>query len=208
LRPRDEAARGNWEDYPSCPGMVYLTSAYAPYFAMMACEEGDKAVLLEIDTEHLEPELFYPDEDFIAQCLAHQEYRALKEVHGEVVEMIEAYRHHAADSVVAMGNCSYRGTVPPSAITRYCVADPTLQADLFWIGLDPCISPLNYRFCGEKYRTIIAWLFGDREDFVVGYGEEMQSAMLDMNPEYGAHLRKLWGNREGIAVHTPPKDIT
>lgn len=182
--------------------MVYLTAAYAPYFAMMACEEEDKAVLLEINVEALDPELLYPDEDFIAQCLAHREQRALKEVHGEVVAMLEAYQHHAADSVRAMGNCSYRGAVPADAITRYCMADPRLQSELFWIGLDPCISPLNYRFCGEKYRTIIAWMFGDRADFLAGYSEEMQGAMLEMNPEYGAHLRKLWGSRDGIEVHT------
>jgi len=182
--------------------MVYLTTAYAPFFAIMASEEKHKALLLEIDTDRLDPELLYPDEDFVAQCLAHQRQEPLRQVHDEVREEIEAYRHHAGDSLNLLGNVAYRGTVAPSAISRYCVADPALQSQLFWIGLDPCISPLNYQFCGEKYRTIIAWMFGDREDFVVSYGEQMQSALLEMNPEYEAQMRRLWQSRDGISVIT------
>ena len=41
LGPRDDTeCAGNWEDHPSAGGMVYLTAAYAPYFAMNAANEG------------------------------------------------------------------------------------------------------------------------------------------------------------------------
>lgn len=180
--------------------MVYLTTAYAPYFAIMSAKAADKGLIVEVSTAALDADLLYPDEDFIAQALAYKEKRPLEQVHREVWDGIEDYKHHAADSVQGMGNCAHRGPIPAKAITRYAVIDPKLQSQLFWIGLDPSISVLNYRFCGAKYRSIIAWIFGDREDFDDGMNSATYEMMDKVSPEYMANLRKLWANRKGISV--------
>ncbi|MBY3124549.1 hypothetical protein [Rhizobium laguerreae] len=55
-------------------------------------------------------------------------------------------------SLALLGNCSHKGSIPPSAITgmlRYSVADGP-----WWLAFhDPSISPMNYRFNGAEYRA-------------------------------------------------------
>jgi len=202
LKPRGRR-KGNWESYPSRPDMVYLTTAYAPFFAIYAVDEGEQGLIVEVDASKLNPTLLYPDEDFIAQALSHQKQMPLEVVHRQVRRQLSHYRHHAKDSIDAMGNVAHKGAIPKSAITRYALIDGKLQSDLFWIGLDPCISPMNYRFCGSKYRSIIAWIMGDRPDFDPdGFGEEGRQTMMKVNPEYMTHLQAMWANRNGITVHS------
>jgi len=185
--------------------MVYLTHAYAAFFAMQACEDGDdKALILEIAGEELCPDYFYPDEDFIAQALSHQRGEPLESVHEEVREELEGYRHHWADSLQAMGNVAYCGAIPVGAITRYVVFDPAKQKQVAWTACDPSITPLNYKLCGYKYRSLTAWLFGDREDYGMGYttNDEWFKLMKDISPEMEAEVRAAWQCRDGIEVIT------
>ena len=198
LRPRGRR-KGNWERFHSRSDMVYLTTAYAPFFAINSLDEGEKGVIVEIDTTLLDPSSLYPDEDFIAQALAHQMQLPLEYLHKRVRRTLRNYRHHTADSLQALGNAAHKGDIPVKAITRYAEIDGKLQSSLFWIALDPCISLLNYRFMGQKYRSIIAWIMGDREDFDAdGFGN--QSLVTQVNPDYVNHLRSMWANRDGIAV--------
>jgi len=62
LRPRGTDG-GRWQEWPSRPDCVYLTSAYGFYFAM-ACptEDGDRLVL-EIDTAQLDQTLLLTVKD-------------------------------------------------------------------------------------------------------------------------------------------------
>jgi hypothetical protein len=190
LRPRGKSRPGNWQTYPSRKDMVYLTTAYAPYFALNAVEDEGAALIVEVDTDHLDPARCFPDEDFVAQCLAYQEKRPLVAVHDGVQADMDSYQHLYPLSVERLGNLAYRGTIPADAITRYVSLTPESQPDLCMMSMDPCISPLNYQFCGPKYRSIIAWLFGDRGDFEV-WGAGPVSAM-----------QSVWKNRAGISVIT------
>lgn len=200
LRPRGRR-KGNWKEYPSRPDMVYLTTAYAPYFALHRASERNKGVIVEVDASRLDPDLLHPDEDWVAQCLAHQRHQPLAKVHEDVRANLQDYQHHALDSLEAMGNIAYRGVVPPQAISRYAIIPYRLYSPLFWIALDPCISPLNYKFCGAKYRSLISWIMGDREDFDCdGFGNQTLEMQERVNPEYVANLRQLWKNRDGILV--------
>lgn len=199
LRPRGKSRPGNRKAYPSRKDMVYLSTAYAPYFALNSLGDGDTALIIEVDTDQLDPARCYPDEDFVAQCLAYQEKRPLKPVHDGVQADLESYQHLYSLSVERMGNLAYRGSVPADAITRYVSLTPESQPDLCMMSMDPCISPLNYQFCATKYRSIIAWLFGDREDFEVwGAGPVPGSPQ----PEQVAAMESVWKNREGISVIT------
>lgn len=62
---------GTWHHLPSKPDCVYLTTAYALYYAIAAVPEGSHAcpAIIEIETEGLDESLLCPDEDFIAQVL-------------------------------------------------------------------------------------------------------------------------------------------
>ena len=200
LRPRGRR-KSNWDHYPSRGDMVYLTTAYAPYFAVTQLDEGEQGVIVEVATNKLNATSLYPDEDFIAQALAHQWKMPLGIVHKRVRRTLHNYQHHTADSVQALGNAAHKGEIPLGAITRYATIDGDAQSYLFWIALDPCISLLNYRFMGPKYRSIIAWIMGDRPDFDAdGFGNRTITEQI--NPVYANHLRTIWSNRDGINVVT------
>jgi len=205
LKPRGRK-KGNWESFPSRPDMVYLTTAYAPYFAINSSKKGEKALILEINFSKLEFLSLYPDEDFIAQAISMQQGRDLEEVHEEVREELEGYQHCLADSLNGLGNCSHMGIVPPSAISRYVLLDCDQRKDLGMTCLDPCISLMNYRFCGNRYRSIISWLFGDREDFEIGIGDNKSYIELleRSQPGYGKRIQGVFEDRSGIEVVTCP----
>ena len=204
LRPRGRKA-GNWREYPSRRDMVYMTTAYAPYFAMQSLGKKDMTLLLvEVESDRLDETLLHPDEDFVAQAIAHQKNRPISDFHDEVRRSLEFYRHHWKDSVSGLGNAAYKGTIPADAITRLCTVDLTRQSDLM-IVCDPTISIINYHLCGERYRSIIAWLFGDREEFLLGHGpNEWHIAMMSQHdPSYADRVAGLFSNRDGIEVLQP-----
>src|SRR6266852_8190880 len=72
ILPREMSGKkGNWKDtVQSNPSMVYLTVAYAPYFAVLTTDfEKERVAIIQIDLDKLDPDRLYPDEDFIEQAL-------------------------------------------------------------------------------------------------------------------------------------------
>jgi hypothetical protein len=206
IKPRGRS-KGNWEQYPSRKDLVYLSAAYAPYFAWHSVESvgSERALIVEVDAGRLCESSILPDEDFIAQCMAQQLKVSISSIHRGIRDALEGYQHHALDSLTHLGNVSHKGAVQPSAITRYVTIDLKSQRDLAWACMDPSISLVNYKICGGKYRSIISWLFGDREDFEVGAGlpnNEYIEMMERLRPGYEEQVRCLFKNREGIEVHT------
>jgi hypothetical protein len=198
LKPRGRK-RGNWKSYPSIAGHVYLTEAYAGYFATVAAKKGERALIVEACLE--DDSRLYPDEDFIAQALAAQNKRSIEVYHDEVVKTIAYYRDYVQASLDGLGNVSHRGVIPPSAISRYVLVDTKKQSDVIMLALDPTISLMNYQFCGAKYRSINAWLFGDRPDFDLGFFGQSNEEYLAMMPvECRDQAERLFANREGIDV--------
>ena len=207
LKPRGRK-RGNWKAYPSIPGHVYLTEAYAGYFATVAAKKGERALIVEVCLE--DDSRLYPDEDFIAQALAAQANRPISDFHDEVKKTIAYYRDYVQASLDGLGNASHQGVIPPSAISRYVLIDMKKQRDTVLVAIDPVISPLNYRFCGEKYRSINSWFFGDRSDFHLGFaeGNEATVAMFESKqPGYGVYVQRLFANRDGIEVVNVKKEV-
>lgn len=204
IRPRGRR-KGNWKDYPSRSDMVYLTTSYAPYFAISGIKKKDeRALVLEIDLDTLDELKMYPDEDFISQAISMKSGEPLDLVHHEVRENLEDYRHHHRDSIEGLGNMSYRGTIPPGSITAYCLLDPALRPDLLSLCMDPSISIMNYRFCGNKYRSVIEWMFGRREDFDVGgpIDNESYFKMIgQVDPACRERCLEIFRNRRGIELH-------
>lgn len=201
LKPRGRK-RGNWKSYPSISGHVYLTEAYAGYFATVAAKKGERALIVEVCLE--DDSRLYPDEDFIAQALAAKANRPIDDYHDEVTKTIAYYRDYVQASLDGLGNASHRGVIPLSAISRYVLIDTAAQRDTIMLALDPTISLLNYQFCGAKYRSINSWFFGDRDDFDLGFAGQDNESYVAMfaasQPGYRDYVERLFANREGIEV--------
>ena len=161
--------------------------------------EDDDPVVFEIDTDLLEEENFFPDEDFIAQ--------GLKDIknHAKYRKDLERYQCHWKLSVEKLGNCCYKGVIPAKAITRYCVLSRK-RLDLIGQMLDPSISLGNFLVLGTWYNNLVKYMFGDIfeiPDKFSGIGvrpiaeDDEFSRMMQMHDEARIKQSK---NREGITV--------
>lgn len=200
LLPREDLGReSNWDKYPSRDDMVYLTTAYPFYFALYACEAGEQALVVEVDTDGLDDYAFFPDEDFISQALSKKGFTGVdKEVHDDVLVNLEGYQEHWQMSVEKMGNCSYQGIIDPEDITRYCLFDSSTRPYVAMSLMDPSISIMNYHFCSEKYLNLVAWFFGDTEllsDPLAGFQDESE-----MVKKTRAHWLAESADRTGVEV--------
>ena len=178
LLPRSESGSdGNWPKMDSCEFMVYMSSAYAPYFAVCAAERSDedeRPALIEIDTDLLADWDMLPDEDAMEQgtrmggdgarqiCEAFDDYTLLEgnmhERTAWIRDNLECFSDYWEWSLNALGNCAHNGPIPPEAITRVTAFD--LRHPLINMALDPCITVMNYRICGEKYENLTRYFAG------------------------------------------------
>jgi len=171
--PRGERDdEGQWENAPSRPDCVYLTQLYAPYFALAACENGERWAILEIDTDELDEEQFLPDEDWLEQQLraeghdaglGHPEGASMKERTAICRENLEFFQEYWRDSLKGLGNCSYQDAIPVEAIKRIALVD-SKEAWFLDQATDPCISLMNCAVMRQKYENIIDWVFGGKLD--------------------------------------------
>jgi len=197
ISPRNENS-STWEDYKSRKDCVYLTTAYALYFAINACKNGEKAVIIEIDESLLDKENMYPDEDFISQILQQQEKDLpLNLIHQYVLNNIDKYKNLWKDSLNGLGNCAYKGIIPIECINRICVIDLN-NIHKYWLMYnDPSISILNYKFVGKfKYQNMIKWLFGDIKEYLEFGNIEKQEKLMLFETK---HL-EMCTHREGIKI--------
>lgn len=195
-------AKGNWDKHPSNPDAVYLTTAYAGYFAACAADEG-KWGLVEIETDLLDVARLVPDEDWLEQVSRTQAINGLraKSITGRtrwLRDRLLGFRHHWPDSVAGLGNCAYQGRIPPGAVTRVCVFDPRSNQAMAMHALDPCISVMNYAFCGEKCRALIRWFFdGDVTPGELFFGME---PVFGPDPERIRQAQCILAERGGIEL--------
>ncbi|QYX30669.1 hypothetical protein [Sphaerospermopsis torques-reginae] len=161
-------------DYESRNDAVYLSDAYAPYYAFyqyydplmkQLCSQltkpsielttvSSKGALIEIDIDSLEQYKFYPDEDFLAHSsnLLYQIGETVKERTNYFKENLESYQDYLKDSLQEMGNCCYIGVIPPTAISRittWCCKEVKI------------LKALSYDYVYDKGGVTI---FHDQED--------------------------------------------
>ena len=142
--------------------MVYLTTAYPFYFATGS--ENKIAVVYEIDAHHLDEVRLYPDEDFVTLLARDRRGKELtKGQSRHVRNNLDLFQNMWRKSLVMLGNCAYRGTVPAKAITRYCLFNSAARPELTFHCMDASINMLNYQFEGGNYGKVVAWFFGDRK---------------------------------------------
>ena len=143
----------NWDKHPSRNDMVYLTNAYAIWFAQVATKENESPVVLEVLADE---KRLYPDEDFLEQ--ATRSLSNWQEFHREntLAEKTKMFRDNLLDdwqdqtnkSLQHLGNASHKGTIKLKNILRYVVLN---KDPLFAFG-DPSITIQNYFILGPKYR--------------------------------------------------------
>ncbi len=166
LQPRGER-KSNWKA-TSCEEVVYLTKTYGLYFAANAVtRKKDDLLIVEIDTDLLpDQEALLPDEDSLwfawkagqipARDVESWIYDEEKERQAAYFAgFLEDFAYQGFDhewSLKTLGNCTYKGTIPPTAITRML----TYKADTtWWLGFhDPIIAPNNFRFCGAELEAV------------------------------------------------------
>ena len=201
LHSRGSKKIGNWEKFPSRTDMVYLTVAYPFFFAACCTEKDEQSLVIEIDSDKLDQSLFYPDEDFIAQGLSHQLNVPIESIHHQITRGIKKYRQYWEKSLDGIGNCCYKGAIPLSAITRYCLFDAKQRPSIAICMMDPSISILNYTLIGKhKYRNLVAWMFGDAPRIITEW--ETLAGDSDQFKEYIEHWNKESLDKTGIEVVT------
>lgn len=170
ILPRRASRKGgNWgHSVQSNPEMVYLTVAYAPYFASCVTDtDKERIAIIQIDLGKLDKDKLYPDEDFIEQALRGKKLGDSDDMKKRTLYVrkhIGDWQHEWEKSLKHLGNVAFRGAVPPEAITKIVAFDPKSNPRVFVDTLNPTITLDNYRFCGEKYRALTGWFFGKEVD--------------------------------------------
>jgi hypothetical protein len=180
----DTGHKGNWAHSIDSPeDRVYLTNAYAGYFADAATKDPKEHWgIIEVDVSKIREGLL-PDEDFLEQATRNQPlpepedceddlYNGLRyanEIKDSQERMVArtewykdnifGYQQYWRDSVKHLGNCCHFGNIPPEAITRITIFDPKSNRDIYY-AVDPTITLMNYVVAGRKYREITKWLAG------------------------------------------------
>lgn len=170
LLPRKQAGQNNWSHTVSShPNAVYLTECYAGYFALGALRdvdytdegEGAKVAILEFDTDKLTGLTW--DEDALEQSTREGKVttkemrRRTAYARGKMAGAVgtDAWKH----SIAALGTCGHIGPISLDALVR--VALVPIRKDPFWTisSLDPTITLMNYKVCGETYRELTRQAF-------------------------------------------------
>lgn len=169
IRPRYEDP-GRWEEFPAHPEMIYLTNAYAIYFATCHAEDDDRGVVLEIEVDEAN---LRPDEDFMEQATRGQDgvtkNMDLREATAYWKATIDQNGHLAELSLEYLGTVAHHGEIGIERILRVAYINEPVQMTMMF---DPTISIMNYSIMGEYYRQSMKWLF-DGEPVVGITGREM-----------------------------------
>jgi len=152
ITPRGQR-KSLWEAYPSARDRVYLTDAYAIYFACCAAKDGQQGVILQVDVN---PRRLVADEDALAQAKCTD----LSVLNGMNLQQKTAwwrknapkYPGLASDSLRLLGNAAHMGTIFPSQIVKVIKFDVTPEIVL---SNDPTITIMNYQLLGTEYRNAL-----------------------------------------------------
>lgn len=164
IHPRGIRA-GTWHG-SSLADCVYLTTAYAPCFALWACmapnfdmEKLYKAgrlpgrlAILEIDFSQPSEERLFPDENFIGEQQPTEDWRQLY------------MRTNWRASLDELGTCAHLGLVPREALTRVAFFEHASNPDIFYL-VNPrdatAVTVANHTVSGQAHRNLTRLFFKD-----------------------------------------------
>lgn len=164
LRPRGER-QSAWGQCPSHPDRVYLTNAYAFYFAQNVVDYEEDLLIVEVEVDVSK---LVPDEDFLGQSSKGTDWEAdypdLIErtlVMRDAVDKMPRRQRQllAISSIENLGNAAHIGRIFPAALRRIARVPHRQISQIVMQEFDPTISIANYRLMGERYRSFQESLF-------------------------------------------------
>jgi hypothetical protein len=199
IKPRCELGLGSrWQDNPSRPDCVYLSSVYGGFYAMellarSGAGSGMEVAVVEIDSSHLDQSSLLPDEDFVKQFQDREQARSRKTAMPRRLgkqQQARLDRRHLSNcrdsleqyagpgmfnneewnrrklrgwmcSLEGLGVCSYKGTIPPEAITRIAYFGKVAQPIFREFATLPRLTIRNHPNAREYQRRCTMFLFGD-----------------------------------------------
>lgn len=223
LQPRRVVKTSNWKTFESHPDFTYLTDAYAPFYASMACDEGESWGVVEVSLVALDFKRLRPEEDALEQITRGVKDWSVVEdpqirsvlsriPEGDMVERTRYVRDHAdrvrgtwVVTLQHMGTCAYRGPIPARAITRVATYDPESNSYVSLASVDPTITLLNYQLMADHYRALTKWFFEpvEVENFLSAVDKMSLGAMPKPQAEERlAYLRESLAKRGGLEVRS------
>ncbi len=196
LRPRGGKGTNNWQHtVGSNPKAVYLTSAYALYFAQSAAEIDGDLALIEVNARLVEGRLV-ADEDAVEQVMRERSDQEPDHVrNGDLKRRTLYYRSRAhqyayMESLKALGTCAHMGTIPVAALGRVVIVPEAVNMRLIMeVGIDPMIHVRGFAVLGAHYEVTQRWLFGDESTLVAFGGARSFSPAETFGVEHYADLR-------------------
>lgn len=139
----ETGTKSNWK-VKSKPNFVYLSSAYAPFYAMAA--GGDKLALIKCKVSSKN---IYPEDDFLMIALGKNVYsqEELDEVD------FEKYKYLANQSLRFMGNVAAK----PEDVRVIGMRE--FSGRMLVMVCDPVISPMNFKIMGGYYKRLSEHIF-------------------------------------------------
>lgn len=221
IQPRRITHKSNWDTFESHPDYVYLTDAYAPFYANRATKYPRKLGIVEVDVDRLNWDKLRPEEDAVEQMtrgitdwkvVNDPQLRSVlsKIPNTNMVERTRFVRDHLdrlhsmwGASLRLLGTCAYHGFIPREAITRVSIFDPKSNPWVVMTTMDPSITLMNYRVLAEKYRFFTRWFFepvSAEEWLAHAEFPGVAEAMGDRWNGYFASRKEALAKRDGLEV--------
>lgn len=194
--------RGHWDKFPSHPEMVYLTDAFAHYFANMARRGREPLLIIELDLDKLNEWDLFPDEDIIGQSLARNEGWPLERAQRFAIKHFMRWQDRWRDGMKVMGTVAHWGAIHHSMFTRYALLDVKANPRLALITDPTGVSPIHYTAMGDDYRCVQRWVFEGGELPMAKRFRDMIAAGFndDHNKRFLEQVLRASADRTGIEV--------
>ena len=156
----------NW-NVKSKNGFVYLSSAYAPFYAMNATK-SDKLALIKVEVDS---EDCYPEDDFIMSALGHPKY---SQAQLDLVDF-EKFKKFWKESLTYMGNVAVR----PDKVKVLGIR--IFDGKFLLFKCDPVISQMNFQIMGKYYGDLSNWIFDGKD--IMKFPAFMQEQLEQLRKE-------------------------
>lgn len=149
----------NW-NVKSKRGFVYLSLAYAPYYAMNTKYNKEKLALIkvEVDTKDL-----YPEDDFVMSKLFFKTKYTQKDIDKINLKQL---KHFWKESLKWVGNVAVKPNKIKILGIRYFSGKNLI------CKCDPVVDYVNYMMMGDYYKELTAWIFEGNEIMEFKYYDE------------------------------------